>query len=1059
MDTEKAWKEFRANDSEQVVKSSTAAMLEAILSQQNALNAKLDLMRNDGAEPPEGGTDVPPMPPMGGAPPMGGEEEGGEPPAEGAETMSPMDATALMGGVPENLGGTEPPEQMLPAGEGGTAPAVDDGAMPPEMPPMGGADEEQTPNMGSGDTGGIGDILSALNGGSGPGSDEEEKYDDNIGAITDAIVNMTDPEAQLDMTGVLQNYLTKKVGAGVPDMPPEPSIDMVEDSPPMDEALADEPVDDTPEEVVPEGGDPIADLIDSVGDGSTPDDILSEDESLPADEESDSETAEDSEKESTEEESDEDEDEDEDESPIKKSAKSDDEKESDNKKSSDDKKDGDDKDNKTDDKESESDDKKSDKKSDEKSSDKKSKSDEDDEESSDSFADRFFSTDDDESDEESDDEPDDVPVSDDEDVPDEEIDIEEEPLEESDVAAIEEVIGKKMSELIDTVREMLGGEADTDVNPMIAEGTVDLNPGTDPFCACDTPEAMDSLTRSIDDLMNDRLKGLRGYDGKMYKVVKSEAEIKREKTEQLKRSLGSKAVYHMTGEEVLNAINGLTGGDLETIRKSSSYLYPYDIIVRSLDRTVGPEKTDCFMRAAKAVNPRYKPDGKGGKKLDFSDSKSRIARTSYGDPWRGELKDEKFIPVFTDALGYGMPKGKEKEVLAALNVLARILSQHRKWYSEGSVRPSSSGVDPTFVIGKKRQVPLSKLVAAYNGSNRKAEHLDNLPKFVTDNMKFDGSGITKVSDWGEQDADTFKTIVDNAYSDMFNTMGDYIADEVAIINYLDGLGYKLPPQVQNDILGRAVGQMGGFGDVSTNFAINGALVQRMVEDLISRGAFDENGIPTNFEKDPDIFYTSDYSDTKAGKEYKDKMIKDGLYYNRKGDTDRGFKYNLGLDRLRRYRPISFYYNDIDGVSYGDGDGQTKRVHNLNMGRVSPILNPRILAAVIHGKDPRADRSFDTISKKYPASTLPDIEEYGELIEDINPRANVMSSSDWATRSRKTVSNPTGAEDPFADVMSQFNDLMSDYVPKNTGSTKSKDDTDQDNNDDDDSDKRRNPLEV
>lgn len=571
MDTEKAWKEFRANDSEQVVKSSTAAMLEAILSQQNALNAKLDLMRNDGAEPPEGGADVPPMPPMDGAPPMGGEEEGGAPPAEGAETMPPMDATALMGGIPENLGGTEPPGQMPPAGEGGTAPAVDDGAMPPEMPPMDDTDgAEPTPDIDKNS------IMDLFKGDNSPFNTQDDGYDPNIGAITDAITNMTDPGIQLSMTNVLQEYLSKKLGGSAPEASPEMPVDEGAEPSVPDELLL------GGDEAPSEDAGAISDIIDEIANtdaapmDESADEMPPEEGTVDLPPETEEESPEE-EKTSDDDESEKEEDKDKDEEPIKKSAKSDDDKKDEEEESS--KKEED----KADDKDKDKGNEKSEKKP-------KSKKGDD---SSESFADKFFSTDDDKKSEEK---SDDAPVSDDEDIPDEEIDIEEEPLEESDVAAIEEVIGKKMSELIDTVREMLGGEADTDVNPMVAEGTVDLNPGTDPFYACDTPEAMDSLTRSIDDLMNDRLKGLRGYDGKMYKVVKSEAEIKREKTEQLKRSLGSKAVYHMTGEEVLNAINGLTGGDLETIKKSVSYLYPYDVIVRSLDTKIGSDATDRFLK-------------------------------------------------------------------------------------------------------------------------------------------------------------------------------------------------------------------------------------------------------------------------------------------------------------------------------------------------------------------------------------------------------------------------------------------------------------------------------
>ena len=42
MNTDEAWEKFKLNDSDRIGKSSTAAMLETILAQQNAINAKVD---------------------------------------------------------------------------------------------------------------------------------------------------------------------------------------------------------------------------------------------------------------------------------------------------------------------------------------------------------------------------------------------------------------------------------------------------------------------------------------------------------------------------------------------------------------------------------------------------------------------------------------------------------------------------------------------------------------------------------------------------------------------------------------------------------------------------------------------------------------------------------------------------------------------------------------------------------------------------------------------------------------------------------------------------------
>lgn len=768
MDTEKAWKEFRANDSEQVVKSSTAAMLEAILSQQNALNAKLDLMRNDGAEPPEGGTDVPPM---GGAPLMGGEEEGGEPPAEGAETMPPMDATALMGGVPENLGGTEPPEQMPPAGEGGTAPAVDDGAMPP-MDDTEGA--EPTPDIDKNS------IMDLFKGDNSPFNTQDDGYDPNIGAITDAITNMTDPGIQLSMTNVLQEYLSKKLGGGAPEAPPETPVDEGAEPSVLDELLSGEgeaPSEDTGaiSDIIDEIANLDAAPMDEPADEMPPDegtvDLPPETEEESPEEEK---TSDDNESEKEEE------GEDEDEESIKKSAKSDDDKKDEEEESSE----------KEEDKADDKDKDKGDEKSEEKPRSKK------DDDSSESFADKFFSTDDDKKSEEK---SDDAPVSDDEDVPDEEIDIEEEPLEESDVAAIEEVIGKKMSELIDTVREMLGGEADTDVNPMIAEGTVDLNPGTDPFCACDTPEAMDSLTRSIDDLMNDRLKGLRGYDGKMYKVVKSEAEIKREKTEQLKRSLGSKAVYHMTGEEVLNAINGLTGGDLETIKKSTSYLYPYDVIVRSLDTKIGSNATDRFLKST--VSFKKSPA------VSLRDM-IRINQENY----RKNLNSKPLTTIDLADMSQFNPElmdGETKKLFNALIYNILLADYHVNKYGEnGDFEKKSYTNNPWakhFQTNKSETTTQEELVTPeYYGSNEKSKGM--MTQRMIDLIdSFNNNG--ELADYIKSQpnitpASLYSALENNSFNDVYKAYDDAVkiaetlknkgidvgAEEAILLPYLESLG-------------------------------------------------------------------------------------------------------------------------------------------------------------------------------------------------------------------------------------------------------------------------------
>ncbi len=591
MNTDEAWEKFKLNDSDRIGKSSTAAMLETILAQQNAINAKVDqiLDENKGApaeDAEEESADMPPVPPMGmgGASGMGGiPEMGGAPAPEGevppdagvnpADSMPLVDESALLGGAPQDL----------------------NGGVPEPAPDMGGmSDLGDT----SGDeSGGLDDLLGGGDEGSadnGPlslfsNNFEGNDSDDNVSAITDAINVAEDVDVQLGMTQVLQDYLSKKKGEG--DMP-MPDMSAPEGGNPMEEIIdaiaGGAPEGDVPpvgEDVLPEGdGAGIEDIMDALGGGEVPvegdmappipggapegdegmadiiDAIAGGGEGAPLGEEAPVDTSEEKEE------------------PVKKSFS--------------------DKDKDDDDKESEKD---PDEKDDESEDDKK---DDDKKESKKKYPwDEYLDEDEADSKEEKskdDDKGDDKKESKEDDMPEDEADaiiaIDEGPISDVDTAAIEEVIGKKMSDLIMALREILGDDADTDINPMISHGMTDLGLNTDPFMACgDSPEAMDTLTRSIDSLIEDRMRGLRGNDGKMYKVIKSEAQLRDEKTDKLKRSLSSNAVYHMTGRQVLDAMKGLEDNGVESVKKS--FVNPYDVIVRSLDCAVGQEVTDKFIRS------------------------------------------------------------------------------------------------------------------------------------------------------------------------------------------------------------------------------------------------------------------------------------------------------------------------------------------------------------------------------------------------------------------------------------------------------------------------------
>ena len=661
MNTEEAWEKFKKNDSEMISKSSTAAMLEAILSQQNALNVKVDqiLKEESGSPREEADGELPPeMPPMGGEggapemPPMGGAPEGEETPAEGENvesTMPPMDANALLGGMPEGLGGNAPLPGPGGAPENDLSGASED--LPEDEAPVEGA-----PDLGSLGLGqGTGDRPFSFFGDAG---NEDNGEDDNLIAVADAITTATDVDIQLGMTQVLQDYLMKKKKedaaapmdaiadalGGAPDLEAAPVADEASEEGDLDEVLdellggapaPDEGMADIPEGI--EGATESSEDVPAEGDIA---DILDE-----ADKEEDEEDKEKNPfaKSKSKDDDSEDEEESDDEGDYKDKEKDDDKppfgKEKDDDKSED-----------------ETEDKPKDK-----SKDRSENKSDDDEEVEDSLP---------------------------EDEADAVIEIDESPMADADIAAIEKVVGTKMSDLIAMLREILGDEADTDVNPMIAHGTDDLSPTTDPFFACNDA-GVETLTRSIDDLMQDHLKGLRGNDGKMYKVIKSESQIKEERIDRFKRSLSSKAVYHMTAGQVLDAMRGLEENGVESVKKS--FAHPYDIIIRALDCSVGPETTDKFMRSGGDINSESFRKGKASDSFDlreyakeveaFKDPEVVNLANAYISLLKGIYGLDAPITYYKDPNKYQLPK-KYKNLLYDGSIFNFGKDEDRKTYNK-----------------------------------------------------------------------------------------------------------------------------------------------------------------------------------------------------------------------------------------------------------------------------------------------------------------------------------------------------------------------------------------
>ncbi len=109
---------------------------------------------------------------------------------------------------------------------------------------------------------------------------------------------------------------------------------------------------------------------------------------------------------------------------------------------------------------------------------------------------------------------------------------------------------------------------------------------TETFKVCDQP----SVKKSIDDLINERMRMQSGIDGKRYKITKSASEKKAEAFEAMQKSIDSfDAVRGMRVGDVLTTMYGLKNGGMKSIEKS--YTPIIDEMVKYCDNNISPVYT------------------------------------------------------------------------------------------------------------------------------------------------------------------------------------------------------------------------------------------------------------------------------------------------------------------------------------------------------------------------------------------------------------------------------------------------------------------------------------
>lgn len=129
----------------------------------------------------------------------------------------------------------------------------------------------------------------------------------------------------------------------------------------------------------------------------------------------------------------------------------------------------------------------------------------------------------------------------------------------------------------------LSTKMDDILNDNKAKGlTDDKSIDTESFKVCDNP-----IKKSIDDLMNERMRTKSGIDGKRYKISKSATELQREEFASIQKSIGSfDAVKGMRVGDVLTTMKGLRSRGATSIEKSYAPLI--DEMVKYCDNNISP---------------------------------------------------------------------------------------------------------------------------------------------------------------------------------------------------------------------------------------------------------------------------------------------------------------------------------------------------------------------------------------------------------------------------------------------------------------------------------------
>ncbi len=197
----------------------------------------------------------------------------------------------------------------------------------------------------------------------------------------------------------------------------------------------------------------------------------------------------------------------------------------------------------------------------------------------------------------------------------------------------------------------LGAKMEDIIDENAEKGLTDKDElDTESFKVCDPAP----MKKSIDDLMNQRMRAQSGVDGKRYKISKSASEIAAEELQTVQKSIGSfEAVKDMRVGDILGVMQDLGKRGMTSIEKSYAPLI--DEMVKYCDNRISPIYTDpLFKSFGLDIGKTYEPLDTTSFERDARFKRPDFATAMAGGDADKELAANELLDSYINAISQNM---------------------------------------------------------------------------------------------------------------------------------------------------------------------------------------------------------------------------------------------------------------------------------------------------------------------------------------------------------------------------------------------------------------------